>query len=214
MAEIKAVIFDMDGVLIDAREWHFEALNKALSLFGMEINQYDHLSLFDGLPTKEKLNMLTNEKGLPRSLHDFINKMKQQHTEEIVHIKCRPNFTHQYALASLNAKGYRLAVCSNSIKKSIELMLGKAGILNQFEFYLSNEDVARPKPDPEIYSKAIKKLGLTPEECLVVEDNQNGIKAAHASGAHVMKVCDVSEVNFENIMAHIEMCHIETECLV
>ena len=56
--EIKAIIFDMDGVLIEAKDWHYEALNRALSLFGMEISRYDHLVTYDGLPTTKKLEML------------------------------------------------------------------------------------------------------------------------------------------------------------
>lgn len=201
---IKAVIFDMDGVLIDAKEWHYEALNRALALFGLEINIYDHLSTFDGLPTKEKLQMLSNEKGLPRNLHSFINSLKQQYTQEIVYCKCKPNFHHQYALSSLKDMGYRLAVCSNSVRHSVETMLSKAGILELIEFYLSNQDVTHAKPHPEIYDKALRKLGLRPDECLVVEDNQNGIKAAQDSGAHVLQVYDVAEVNLTNILKSIE----------
>ena len=68
---IKAVIFDMDGVLIDAREWHYEALNRALRLFGMEISRTDHLTTFDGLPTRRKLEMLSSTNGLPVELHGF-----------------------------------------------------------------------------------------------------------------------------------------------
>ena len=77
--KIKAVLFDMDGVLIDAKEWHYEALNKALNLFGYNIERYEHLTSFDGLPTSVKLEKLTVEKGLPRSLHKFINEMKQKY---------------------------------------------------------------------------------------------------------------------------------------
>lgn len=80
MSKIKAVIFDMDGVLIDAKDWHYEALNQALELFGYKISRYDHLVTFDGLPTKKKLEMLTIEKGLPKGLHKFINHMKQIYT--------------------------------------------------------------------------------------------------------------------------------------
>jgi len=65
-------------------------------------------------------------------------------------------------------------------------------------------DVSRPKPDPEIYLTTIAKLGLTPEECLIVEDNENGIKAANASGAHVLVVQDVDDVNLTNIQARID----------
>ena len=108
--KIKAIIFDMDGVLIDARDWHYEALNKALSMFGMAISRFDHLVTYDGLPTKEKLKMLSLEKGLPGGLHSFINELKQQFTIEEVIMKCRPVFHHQYALARLKSEGYKLVV--------------------------------------------------------------------------------------------------------
>ena len=81
---IKAVIFDMDGVLIDAKDWHFDSLNKELGLFGSEISRYDHLVTFDGLPTKKKLEMLSIEGRLPLKLHDFINELKQEYTWEMV----------------------------------------------------------------------------------------------------------------------------------
>lgn len=203
MQQIKAIIFDMDGVLIDAKEWHYDALNRALNLFGMEINRYDHLVTYDGLPTRIKLQMLSMERGLPEALHEFINEMKQVYTLELVNAKCKPTFAHQYALSRLRAAGYSLAVCSNSVPQSIDLMLQRADLLKYFDFCLSNQDVNQPKPNPEIYIKAIKRLGLRPEECLVVEDNPNGIKAARDSGAHLLCVADVNEVNYENILRRI-----------
>ncbi|MDY5615326.1 MAG: HAD family phosphatase [Helicobacter sp.] len=203
MSKIKAVIFDMDGVLIEAKEWHYEALNRALKLFGMEITRYEHLTTFDGLPTREKLKMLSLDRGLPQSLHTFINELKQQYTMEIVYSLCKPRFHHEYALSRLRNEGYRMAVCSNSIRNSIEVMMQKSALENYLEFYISNEDVKRGKPDPEMYNKAISKLKLEPKECMIVEDNENGIKAARASGANVMVVSEVDEVNYENIKNHI-----------
>ena len=205
MNKIKAIIFDMDGVLIEAKDWHYEALNKALGLFGMEISRYDHLVTYDGLPTKKKLEILSLERSLPKGLHKFINDMKQQYTMEIVYAKCKPRFYHEYALSKLKQEGYKMAVCSNSIKKTIEVMLERASILHYFDFFLSNQDVKNPKPDAEIYIKAIEKLGLTPKECMIVEDNEKGIKAAKASGANVMIVDSVEEVNYENIKKHIKI---------
>ncbi|MBI1343048.1 MAG: HAD-IA family hydrolase [Terrimonas sp.] len=202
--KIKAVIFDMDGVLIDARDWHYEALNKALGLFGMAISRFDHLVTYDGLPTKEKLKMLTMEKGFPQGLHGFINELKQQYTIEEVILKCRPVFHHQYALARLKNEGYKLVVCSNSIKDSITIMLTKAGVIDYFDFYLSNQDVKKGKPDPEMYNNAIERLALRPDECLVVEDNENGIKAALASGAHLMKVTGVNDVHYQSVTNRIK----------
>lgn len=203
MHKIKAIIFDMDGVLIEAKDWHYEALNKALQLFGMEISRYDHLITYDGLPTKKKLEMLSMERGLPKGLHTFINDMKQQYTMEIVHAKCKPRFYHEYALSKLQNEGFKMAVCSNSIRNTIDVMMKKASLARYFDFYISNEDVVHGKPDPEMYIKAIAQLGLLPQECMIVEDNENGIKAAYASGANVMKVESVEDVNYNNIQQHL-----------
>lgn len=201
--KIKAIVFDMDGVLIDAKDWHYEALNKALRLFGYEINRYDHLVTYDGLPTAKKLEMLSAEKGLPVGLHTFINQLKQKYTEDMVHAHCVPKFFHEYALSRLRSEGYRLAVASNSIRKTVELMMSKSNLLPYLDFFLSNQDVKKAKPSPEIYSTAIQRLGLRPCEVMVVEDNINGIKAATGAGAHVMKVTSIHDVNYENIIRHI-----------
>ncbi|KHS82999.1 HAD family hydrolase [Pectobacterium carotovorum] len=203
MEKIKAVLFDMDGVLIDAKDWHYEALNKALALFGYEIMRTEHLSSYDGLPTSTKLKKLSIEKGLPEKLHDFINEMKQQYTVEIIHNQCRPHFNHEFALSKLKAEGYRIACCSNSIRMTIEMMMDHSKLKNYLEFIISNQDVKMPKPSPEIYLKAMEKMGLKPSECLIVEDNENGIKAALASGGHLMTVKDVNEVNYYNIKKRI-----------
>ena len=201
--KIKAVIFDMDGVLIDAKEWHFETLNKALKLFGAEISRYDHLVTFDGLPTKKKLEMLSLEGGFPRGLHGFINELKQQYTMEVVYTKCKPVFQQQYALSRLKSDGYKLAVCSNSIRKSVEIMMEKSSLIEYLNFFLSNQDVKNGKPDPEMYILAIKKLNLVPDECLIVEDNEHGVRAALASGAHVLKVESPEDVHYQNIRSRI-----------
>jgi beta-phosphoglucomutase len=201
---IKAVIFDLDGVLIDARDWHFQALNRALSLFGLEIPRDDHVVSYDGLPTKKKLEMLSMERGLPAELHPFINRMKQVYTMELIYSHCRPLFFHQYALSRLKREGIKMAVCSNSIRETMDLMISRADLTHFFSFTLSNQDVKTPKPDPEIYLKAIERLGFKANECLIVEDNQNGVKAALASGAHLLHVKSVSDVNETNIVQRLK----------
>jgi HAD superfamily hydrolase (TIGR01509 family) len=201
---IKAIIFDMDGVLIEAKDWHYEALNRALKLFGYAISRYEHLVTYNGLPTKRKLEMLTLERGLPRELHGFINEIKQQYTMEIVNAQCKPRFVHEYALSHLKNSGYRLGVASNSVRNTVETMMKKAGLDKYMDVSLSNEDVTQAKPNPAIYQEAIKRLGVPASECLVVEDNENGVKAAQAAGAHVLIVQDVGDVNFNNITQRIK----------
>jgi HAD superfamily hydrolase (TIGR01509 family) len=206
MKKIKAILFDMDGVLIDAKEWHYKALNKALDLFGMKISRYNHLVTFDGLPTRKKLEMLSLEDGLPCRLHEFINALKQRYTMELIYTKCKPIFYHEYALSKLKQDGYHIAVCSNSIRQTVKVMIEKAALAKYVDFYLSNEDVAEPKPHPEIYQAAMAHFNLMPTECLIIEDNENGIKAAEASGGHLMKVETVEEVNYQRIKSFIQRC--------
>jgi len=196
---IKAVIFDMDGVLIDAKDWHYEALNRALGLFGYAISRHDHLVTFDGLPTITKLDMLTLEKGLPEKLHAFINELKQKYTIELVHQHCKPRFGHEYLLSKLESQGYKIACGSNSVRSSIETMLEKSALMRYMEMVVSAQEVSEPKPSPEMYIRIISAFGLKPEECLIVEDNENGIKAAKASGAHVLVVKEVDDVNIDNV---------------
>ena len=200
---IEAIIFDMDGVLIDARDWHYDALNQALTLFGYEISRHEHLTQYDGLPTRVKLQRLSLEKGLPKHLHDFINEMKQQYTMTLVHEKCRPRFQHEYALSRLKREGYRLALASNSIRDTIANMMRRSNLAGYFDLMLSNEDVTHAKPHPEIYATAMAGLGLAPHQCLVVEDNDNGIRAATAAGAHVLVVGTPDEVRYATISDRI-----------
>ena len=202
---IKAVIFDMDGVLIDAKDWHYDALNKALNHFGFNISRYDHLVTFDGLPTRRKLEMLTREQGLPAKLHGFLNELKQIYTMEIVHARCKPRFQHEYALSHLKAAGYKLAVASNSVRQSVEVMMSKSGLTPYLDAIVSNEDVSKGKPDPEIYLKTLSALKVSADEALVVEDNEHGIAAGKAAGAHLMIVQDVNDVTLDNIQRHIHI---------
>ena len=200
---IRAVIFDMDGVLIDAKEWHYDALNKALALFGYTITRHEHETVFDGLSTRQKLEMLSSLHGLPRQLHSFLNEMKQQYTMDIVYQLCKPTFHHEYALSRLKRMGYSLGVASNSVRNSVHVMMERSHLTKYLDVMLSNEDVAKPKPHPEIYMRAIRHFGLSPSECLVVEDNENGIRAATASGAHVLAVRDVHDVHLDNILTRV-----------
>ncbi len=200
---IEAIVFDMDGVLIDAKEWHFEALNRALGYFGYTISRTDHVTTFDGLPTRRKLEILSAERGLPRGLHEFLNDLKQQYTVEQVHLKCKPMFVHEYALSSLKARGYKLGLGSNSIRSTVELMMTKSNLRPHLDVMVSNEDVTKPKPHPDIYLKAAAELGVSPEKCLVVEDNLNGIKAAESAGCHLLVVQNVLDVQLDRLLQAI-----------
>lgn len=192
---IKAILFDMDWVLIDAREWHYEAFNKALWLFGFTITRQEHENYYDWLPTHVKLERLSEEKWLPRSLHKFINQMKQQYTVDAIYNNSTVDFSKQVMLKKLKEKWIKIACCSNSIKNSIEMMLNKAMILDYFDLILSNEDVKESKPSPQIYQLAMEKLWVLPEETIVVEDSPHGIEAGTKSWAKVIIVNNATDVH-------------------
>lgn len=199
-SKLKAVLFDMDGVLVDAKDWHYEALNLALKDCGCEkISREEHLSTYDGLSTIQKLEKLENLGRVRRENFDKINTLKQEYTWKVGAEKIEPFKIHIELMEQLKKQGIKIAVCSNSIRKTVELFIEKAGLIKYMDFLLSNEDVKRKKPHPDIYLTAIEKLGFSPDECLIIEDNFNGITAARRSGAHYLKVDNLLDVNYFNI---------------
>lgn len=205
MPTIKAVVFDMDGVLIDAKPWHYEAMNRALAQFGYTITRSEHLSTYDGLPTRKKLELLSRNKGLPTKLHPAISEMKQRFTLELIESRCRPCPQHQFALSELKREGYVVGLASNSVRKTVSLMMQMAQLDRYLDFMLSNEDVSQPKPNPEIYLQAARLAGASPEQCAVVEDNHHGIEAATRAHAHVLSVSSVQEVTYQRIRNFIAL---------
>jgi hypothetical protein len=200
----KAVLFDMDGVLIDARDWHFDALNEALKIFGVEISRSDHLSRFNGLSTRKKLDMLTSEGVIPSELHEAIQSIKQDRTLRIAAQMCFPIVSHQVLITRLKALGIKVGLVTNSIRKSSEFMLEYAGLLKFMDVVITNEDVLEGKPSPAGYLLAMQKLGVLPSETVVIEDGEYGILAAEAAGATVIKVNDPFEVSLELLLPVIK----------
>lgn len=197
MSSIKAVLFDMDGVLVDAQEWHYEALNEVLDIFGYEVTRGMHLERYDGLSTARKLEMLSAEEGLPTHIHGLINRVKQDKTLRIAAQKCYPHVAHQVLISKLKTNGIKVGVVTNSIRQTTEFMLTYAGIFQMLDVVITNQDVTEPKPNPECYRKAMDMLGVLPDETIVIEDSPYGLAAGIASGARVIKVKSVEDVNLD-----------------
>lgn len=204
MTKIRAVLFDLDGVLLDAKDWHYQALNDALADNDCKpISRDDHLKIYDGLPTKTKLQMLTDKGLVPANRHREIYIRKQEITLEYIKHFAKPNPKNMKALDVLVGEGYLLACCSNAIRTSVHTMLEVVGLKKYFNIIISNQDVTSPKPNPEMYLKAMDKLDVKPSECLIVEDNEKGFKAAKSSGAKLMKVKSTKDVTYSNVIESI-----------
>lgn len=197
MNPIKAIIFDLDGVLVDMPRGHYEALNRALSLFGAKIEEEEHYTTYNGLPTRKKLEKLEQEGRLPEGLREFINEVKQQHTKKVIPEYCAPDYSKIILMNELRARGYKLACCSNSVKETLHIMLKSAQLFDFFDLIIGNDEVTNSKPHPEMYLLAFKKLGVTPEEAIIVEDSPHGIAAAKASGALVFEVRGIEDVHLD-----------------
>ena len=203
----KAILFDLDGVLVNMPAGHYEALNKALMLFGAEINEDEHFNFFNGLPTRKKIDELEKQGRLPAGLREFINEIKQEYTKEVIPKYCAPDYSKIILLKHLKARDVKLGCCSNSIKETLHLMLKSSHLFNFFDIIIGNDEVKNPKPHPEIYLTAFKRLGVKPAECIIVEDSKHGIASAKASGAVVYEVKNTEDVNlslFEKLLNDYE----------
>ena len=191
---VKLVIFDLDGVLIDSKEYHFEALNLALGKT-YKISRKEHLAEYDGLPTIAKLNLLSEQKGLSKNQFDHIWKEKQKNTLKIFNESINKDYELMQYFKQLVDEGYKIAVASNSIRNTVKIILLRLGLLEFVDIYVSNEDVVRNKPYPEMYWKCMIALGALPQDTVIIEDSVVGRKGALDSKCHMIPVEDRGDLN-------------------
>lgn len=196
MHPIKAILFDLDGVLVNTRILHYETFRDALQEVkpAYSLTWADHEEKFDGLSTRLKLMKLLESNEIVQEEADRIFERKQATTLARLSESVVPRESLRKLLITLNNQGFRLFCCSNSTRKTVDTTLRLLDILPFFEATYSNEDVLSPKPSPEIYLKAMRDCFLNAKECLIVEDSDVGRKAAYASGAHVLEVEDAEDV--------------------
>lgn len=195
LSKVKAVLFDLDGVLVNMPEGHYEALNRALAHFGAAIEKEEHMSYFNGLPTRKKVDELERRGRLPSGLRELINSVKQKYTKEIIPKYCVPDHSKIILLKHLRRANYKLACCSNSVRETLHLMLKSAHLFDHLDFIIGNDEITNSKPHPEIYFKTFEMMNISPEEAIIVEDAPHGIAAAKASGGIVYEVRGVHDVD-------------------
>lgn len=201
----KLIIFDLDGVLIDSRELHFDAFNESLKEVDSKymITLKEHLSIYDGLPTNKKLERLTLNKNLPETFHKQIWKRKQEITLELLSSEVVKDDKLIEIFSYLKSQNHIICVASNSIKATIDLILNKKEITNFVDYIVSNEDVEFPKPNPQMYLKCMCKFGTSPKNTVVVEDSYVGRTAAFESGAIVCPVKNSTELTLPLIKSYL-----------
>jgi HAD superfamily hydrolase (TIGR01509 family) len=209
---IKAVLFDLDGVLVEAKKIHYDCLNSALREEGDEyvIEWNEHLEVFDGLKTNEKLELLHIKKGLPRHVFDRVWERKQRLTQEALR-EITVSLNIRDCIQGLVQNGIKIGCCSNSIRKTVLIVLHKLDIIEYFDLILSNEDIKNSKPHPEIYWSAISYFKVLPEEVLIVEDSPYGLQAANRSNANILRIKDPREISFNLLNDRISYLNMHTQ---
>ena len=202
---IKLIIFDLDGVLVNARELHYNALNNALKSIDDKyiINRDEHLSTYDGLSTVKKLKMLTNNKNLPISTHDIIYNTKQDMTMKLID-GFSVDTRIQGILRTLKSEGYIIACATNSIRKTARLQLIRKGFIEFIDYVYTQSDVINTKPHTEMYLKCMLRAEVNPNETVIVEDSHVGRKGAISSGAYLCAVEDCDDVSYKKIRKVID----------
>jgi len=164
------------------------------------ISYKDHISIYDGKPTREKLVL----RNIDSSKHDSINKLKQEFTYELLEETLKEDSKLIELIKKFKSEGYLINVASNSIRYTIWLILYKLGILKYIDYIASNEDVIQGKPNPEIYLKCMINSRVGPKDTLIIEDSYVGRQGAFNSGAHLCAVLSPSDVTYELIKSCID----------
>jgi beta-phosphoglucomutase-like phosphatase (HAD superfamily)/dTDP-glucose pyrophosphorylase len=182
-------IFDLDGVLVDSKWIHFNALNLALKEIDEKyvISQDEQAQIFEGLSTIQKLKILSETRGLPEEDYEKIWGLKQK--KSIQFFQDLPEDDELIEIFKMiKSYGVDIAVASNCIRDTVETCLKSLGIYNEVNFYLGNQDVAYPKPSPEIYLRCMDELGSDKWSTVIFEDSLIGRTAALASGATLASI--------------------------
>lgn len=197
---IKAVLFDMDGVLIDACEIHRTTFRRACAEHGIVLEDAQEVFL-EGRPTRTKLMLL----GVSPDRAALINQAKQRATLEAIanYPEDRPKIQ---LLGYLRECQIKIGVYTNAVTATAEAFLKQAGIRQYVDCVISNENVSEPKPHPEGYQNLMRILGVSPGETLIVEDSPVGIQAAQRTGAWFMQVDSPTDVTQERMAEAINLC--------
>ena len=178
---MKAVIFDMDGVLVDSQPYHFKADIDTMAEYGVIIDQKFY-EAFAGTLTSDRMRILKDLFKLDIPVEEMVKKREDMILEIMAREDIKPVSGIPEFLKSIKNRGLKTAVASSSGYDLIGLILSRLGISEYFDSITSGNDVKRGKPSPDIFLLAAERIGAEPSECLVVEDSENGVRAAKAAG--------------------------------
>lgn len=191
---MKAVIFDMDGVIIDSEPIHFEVDMQTMRDLGFDISS-EELEKYVGTTNEYMFTDLKNKYNINQSIEEIINYKVELTKKKIIQSDLDPIEGIKELLVDLKNKNIPTAIASSSPRSFIDVVVAKFNLQDYFKYIISGEEVVNGKPAPDVYIETAKKLGLPPEECTVIEDSRNGVLAAKTAG---MKCIGFQNINSGN----------------
>lgn len=187
MEKIKAVIFDMDGLMIDSEPLHFKAWEKVLEIYGIHVRKDEFNQRYVGIPDKEGTEDMVTRYNMSISAKELSQTKRKLYTR-LLQTQLIPQPGLIDLLINLHKSGYKTAISSGSSLEEIRMVIKGLDISHLIDTYVSAEEVSRGKPAPDSYLEAAKRLEVKPEECLVLEDANPGVKAGKAAGMLVFVI--------------------------
>ncbi|MFY0688194.1 MAG: HAD family phosphatase [Cyclobacteriaceae bacterium] len=204
MKNLKAILFDFDGTLVDSEKFHFDCWNEVLVEFNVQLEYEYYLDHFAGIPTTQNAIHLTKAYDLNTSPDELV-KMREDFALiklDELEVELMP---YVEEILNITEAKYRMGIVTGSPRHDVDKTLGKLGWENRFECIITRDDVSNSKPNPESYLKALVQMNLSSDECIVFEDTENGVKSAKAAG---LRCCAVqSRLNYQPRLQQADMVH-------
>ena len=184
MKKIEAVIFDMDGVLVDSEPFHVENEKRMFKIMGLDISDEEHAG-YMGTATDVMWEQIKRDRNLTIDVSEVTARTIREEIpffQSLDKIDPMPGLLN--LLAELKNRNIHIAVASSSDKQIIDIILEKSELKKYFKYAVSSSEVGKSKPEPDVFLHAAKLLGVHPQNCIVIEDSKNGIKAAKAAGMY------------------------------
>jgi HAD superfamily hydrolase (TIGR01509 family) len=203
---IDGIIFDLEGVLIEAKEWHREAVHKALESFGYEVRR--DLCYEPGLNTYKLLKELSKHGQCPANIKK-VWKAKQKETKKIIERECHRNqriydvvkFAHEETDGNI-------AVATNCSERTANLILENLEIDVFFKVVVTSGDVDKPKPHPIAYITAANRLDIHANRCLAIDDSTQGIMSALEARCRLMRVSNFEDLTVDSLKSRLKKLEI------
>lgn len=197
---MKAVIFDMDGVIIDSEPIHFEVDMQTMKDLGCNISAKE-LEKYVGTTNEYMFADIKKNYNISKSIEEIINYKVEKTKQKIIQSDLEPIEGIKELLSELKNKNIPTAIASSSPRRFIDVVVSKFKLQDYFKFIVSGEEVANGKPAPDVYIETAKKLGILPRDCTVIEDSKNGVLAAKAAGMRCIGFQNVNSGNQDLSMA-------------